>query len=47
MDEVTARLAVFDVDWRDVTAIQVYTIRDLQPFLVDEIVKRGTARPGF
>ena len=29
------------------TTTQVYTVRDLQPFLFDEIVKRGTARPGF
>jgi hypothetical protein len=47
MDEVAARLALFGVGWRDVTATQVYTIRDIAPFLLDEVVKRGTARPGF
>ena len=46
MEEVAARLALFGVGWRDVTATQVYTIRDLQPFLLDEIVKRGAARAG-
>jgi hypothetical protein len=47
MDGIAERLALFGVGWRDATATQIYTIRDIAPFLVDEIVKRGTARPGF
>ena len=47
MDEVAARLALLGVGWRDVTATQVYTIRDIHPFMVDEIVRRGAARAGL
>ena len=46
MDEVTARLALLGAGWRDVTATQVYTIRDIYPFLADEIIRRGAARTG-
>jgi hypothetical protein len=31
MDEVAARLALLGVGWREVTATQVYTIRDITP----------------
>jgi hypothetical protein len=47
MDEVTARLALFGAGWRDATATQVYTIRDIHPFLADEIIGRGAARTGL
>ena len=33
--------------WSETTAVQVYTIHDLHPFLVDEIVSRGAARGGL
>jgi hypothetical protein len=47
MDEVAARLALLGVGWREVTATQVYTIRDIHPFMADEIVRRGAARTGL
>jgi hypothetical protein len=47
MDQITARLALFGSCWRDATAAQVYTIRDIHPFMVDEIVRRGAARAGL
>jgi hypothetical protein len=42
-----ARLAEFGLTWADTTASQVYTIRDLYPFLADELVTRASARTGF
>src|SRR5258707_180094 len=33
--------------WADHTATQVYTVRDLYPFLADEIVRRGAAHAGL
>jgi hypothetical protein len=47
MEEVAARLALFGAGWHDATATQVYTIRDIHPFMVDEIVRRGAARTGL
>jgi len=41
------RLAVLGLGWADTTATQVYTVRDLYPFLGDEIVRRGAARAGL
>jgi len=47
LEEITRRLALFGVGWRDTTASQVYTIRDIYPFLADEIVRRGAAHAGI
>ena len=47
LDEITRRLALFGVGWRDTTASQVYTIRDIYPFFADEIVGRGAAHAGI
>lgn len=33
--------------WADMTAVQVYTVYDLHPFLADEIVRRGAAEHGL
>ena len=41
------RLAALDAAWSDTTGVQVYTVRDLYPFLGDEIVRRGAARHGL
>lgn len=46
MDEIAARLAQVGASWRDVTATQLYTIRDVYPFLADEFVRRGAAPAG-
>jgi len=45
--EITRRLQLFGVGWRDTSASQVYTIRDIYPFFVDEIVQRGAAHAGI
>jgi len=47
LDEMERRLAAFGFKWADTTATQVYTVRDLYPFLADEIVRRGAARLGL
>jgi len=47
LDEITRRLVLFGVGWRDTTASQVYTIRDIYPFFADEIVRRGAAHAGI
>ena len=46
MEEITRRLALFGVGWRDATATQLYTIRDAYPLLADEFVRRGASLGG-
>jgi hypothetical protein len=45
--EMERRLALLGFSWADTTATQVYTVRDIFPFLTDEIVRRGAARAGL
>src|SRR5262249_16289168 len=47
LGEMYRRLPVLGLGWADTTATQVYTVRDLYPFLGDEIVRRGAARAGL
>ena len=47
LEEITRRLGLFGVGWRDTTASQVYTIRDIYPFFAEEIVRRGAAHAGI
>ncbi len=47
MDEITLRLGLFGVGWREATATQIYTIHDIHPFMAEEIVRRGAARSGM
>jgi hypothetical protein len=47
LGEMERRLAALGLSWSDTTATQVYTVRDLHPFLADEIVRRGAARSGL
>ena len=42
-----ARMAALDAVWASTTAVQVYTVHDLYPFLGHEIVERGAARHGL
>ncbi len=46
LEEIAERLARFGVGWHDTTATQLYTIRDVYPFLAEEFVRRGAARGG-
>ena len=41
-----ARMGALGFGWADTTATQVYTVHDIHPFLVDELVRRGAARHG-
>jgi hypothetical protein len=47
LGEMERRLGALGFAWTDATATQVYTVRDLYPFLADEIVHRGAARAGL
>lgn len=47
LGEMERRMGAFGCGWKDATAVQVYTVHDLHPFLADEIVKRGAARCGL
>ena len=47
LGEMERRLATLGLGWADTTATQVYTVRDLYPFLADEIVRRGAAHAGL
>jgi hypothetical protein len=41
------RMAAVGATWSDTTAVQVYTVFDIHPFLQDEIARRGAARHGL
>jgi hypothetical protein len=47
LGEMERRLGAVGLAWADATATQVYTVRDLYPFLADEIVRRGAACGGL
>lgn len=47
LGEMERRMAAFGLNWSDTTATQVYTVYNLYPFLVDEIVRRGATGPGL
>jgi hypothetical protein len=45
--EMEARLGAFGFAWKDTTAVQVYTVHDFHPVVVDELVRRGAVRSGL
>ena len=47
LGEMERRLAALGASWAATTAVQVYTVHDLHPFLADEIARRGAARHGL
>ena len=47
LDMMQQRLRALGAGWADVSATQVYTVRDLHPFLGEEIVARGAAPAGL
>ena len=47
LGEMERRLGLIGFGWADTTATQVYTVRDIFPFLGEEIVRRGAARGGL
>jgi hypothetical protein len=47
LGEMERRMGLLCFGWADTTATQVYTVHDLHPFLVDEIIQRGAAPAGL
>jgi hypothetical protein len=47
LERMEQRMAAVGAAWADTTAVQVYTVYDLHPFLGDEIVRRGAAQHGL
>jgi hypothetical protein len=47
MGVMQARMAALGFAWPDATAVQVYTVHDLYPFLAELIVSRGAAAHGL
>jgi len=43
LGEMERRMAAFGMRWQQTTAVQLYTIHDVYPFLRDELVRRGAA----
>jgi hypothetical protein len=47
LDEMERRMSAFSGDWGQTTAVQLYTVRDVFPFLESELGRRGALRPGL
>lgn len=47
LGQMEKRMNALGATWRDTTGVQVYTVRDIYPFLSEEIVRRGAARHGL
>jgi hypothetical protein len=47
LDEMERRMSAFSGGWRQTTAVQLYTVRDVFPFLESELGTRGALRPGL
>jgi hypothetical protein len=47
LDEMERRMSAFSGNWGQTTAVQLYTVRDVFPFLESELGKRGALRPGL
>jgi len=47
LDEMERRMRAFSGDWQKTTAVQLYTIRDVFPFLESELGRRGVLRDGL
>lgn len=46
LGEMERRMAALGFGWADTTAVQVYTVHDLRPILVNEMNARGAAKSG-
>src|SRR6202012_2570461 len=46
-DQMESRLAEFGFGWKDVTAVQAYSIRDFHPVISEELVRRGAMNGGL
>jgi hypothetical protein len=46
LGEMERRMKLLGFSWRDTTATQIYTVRDIFPFLASDIVSRGASEKG-
>lgn len=47
LGEMERRMSAFAAGWTDTTAVQLYTVHDIFPFLEDELGRRGVLRSGL
>jgi hypothetical protein len=47
LGEMERRMTALGASWPDMTAVQLYTVHDVHPFMADEVVRRGAARNGL
>ncbi|SJZ43694.1 hypothetical protein SAMN02745126_01054 [Enhydrobacter aerosaccus] len=47
LDEMERRMSAFGGDWQRTTAVQLYTVQDIHPFLESELGRRGVLRNGL
>lgn len=47
LGEMERRMGLFGAGWRDVTAVQLYTVHDVHPLLSQEFGRRGALRQGL
>ena len=47
LDEMERRMSAFGVDWRQTTAVQLYTVQDIHSCLESELGRRGALRNGL
>jgi hypothetical protein len=47
LGEMERRMAALGFGWAQSTAVQLYTVRDVHPFIADELVRRGATASGL
>lgn len=47
LGEMERRMSAFDAGWRQTTAVQLYTVHDVFPFLESELGRRGALQSGL
>ena len=47
MDEMERRMALIGGGWKAATAVQVYSVHEIQSFVADLLVARGAASHGL
>ena len=47
LGEMERRMAALGGSWPETTAVQLYTVHDIHPFLADELARRGAMRHGL
>ncbi|HWW48647.1 MAG TPA: hypothetical protein VNZ94_12490 [Xanthobacteraceae bacterium] len=47
LNEMERRMSPFDGTWANTTAVQIYTVHDIHPFVEDELGRRGALANGM